>query len=88
MEYKNKSIPGVNKGISFVKYLHKIPALKLSDSGSYECEVEQEINGRKISNNKKINIEICMSLLYTYPLLFLHLSLLYQEKDSQSKQPT
>ena len=54
MEYKNKSGPGVYKGISFVGYIHKIPALKLSDSGSYECEVEQEINGRKISNNKKI----------------------------------
>ena len=41
-------------------YLHEIPALKLSDSGSYECEVEQEINGTTILNNKKINIEICM----------------------------
>ena len=46
-------------------YIHKIPSLKLSDSGSYECEVEQKINGRKISN-KKIDIEICMSLCITY----------------------
>ena len=66
MEYNNKSIPGVNKGISFVGYLHKIPALKRSDNGSYECEVEQEINGRKIVNRKKINIEICMSLCIAY----------------------
>ena len=62
MEYKNKSGPGVYKGISFVGYIHKIPALKLSDSGSYECLVKQEINGRKVSNKKKIDIEICMSL--------------------------
>ena len=48
--------------MSSVMYTHKIPTLKLSDSGSYECEVEQEINGRRILNNKKINIEICMSL--------------------------
>ena len=42
-------------------YSHKIPALKLSDSGIYECEAKQKINGREISNNKKVNIEICMS---------------------------
>ena len=66
VEYKNKSGPGVYKDISSVMYTHKIPSLKLSDSGSYECEVEQKINGRKISNNKKIDIEICMSLCITY----------------------
>ena len=65
-EYKNKYIPGVYKDISSVMYTHKIPALALSDSGSYECEAEQKINGRNISNNKKINIEICMSLGITY----------------------
>ena len=61
IEYNNTSIPGVYKNSSSVGYTHKIPALKLSDSGSYECKVEQEINGTTILNNQKINIEICMS---------------------------
>ena len=60
-EYKNKSGPGVYRNSSYVMYSHKLPALKLSDGGSYECEVKQEVNGREISNNKKVNIEICMS---------------------------
>ena len=51
--------------MSSVMYTHKIPTLKLSDSGSYECEVEQEINGRRILNNKKINIEIYKNIKIT-----------------------
>ena len=62
MEYKNKSIPGVYKDISYVMYTHEINSLKLSDNGSYECEVEQEINGTSISKNKTTNINICMSV--------------------------